>query len=160
VSEHKKEVPVEPDILPLRALFLWVGGLCVLLVVVLVALWQFFNTTTTSELLTKQQIWRDPLVAEAHAREQAQLKGYAVVDAEKGHYRIPIRQAMDLLLENPALLAPIPAPPPASQSTTTPATVPAPSAPASPAPATMPAPPAPASPAPATMPGPRSGATR
>ena len=143
MSENNKEVSVEPDILPLGTLFVWVAGLCASMIVVLVIVWQYFNTTTTRELLIKQQMWRDPLVAEAHAREQARLKGYDVVDAEKGLYRIPVRQAMDLLLDNPALLAPIPAPaPPAppstSQSTTAPTVPSAPTPPAT-TPATQPA---------------------
>jgi hypothetical protein len=52
----------------------------------------------------------DKVLQRVTARDNKTLVSYAVVDAKKGLYRMPVGRAMQLLLSNRKLLAPAPKP--------------------------------------------------
>ena len=45
-------------------------------------------------------------LAERKAGEQAALGAYGTIDADKGHYKVPIERAMEMVVEKPSALEP------------------------------------------------------
>ena len=101
---------VEPDLPPTGRLFLQILLLSLLLVGVIVGLWEIFYFDSTAEIYQKELSLPNKELLELEARDEGRLTQYDVTDAKQGIYQIPIRRAMDLLLEKPDLLAPISAP--------------------------------------------------
>jgi hypothetical protein len=92
-------------------------SLLAVLAVVIVGLWVFFLRVTTDEIQRKELSLVSKEMAEVRARDEGRLTRYDLLDAKAGHYQIPIRRAIEVLLADPSRLAAVPlkAAAPASQ---------------------------------------------
>jgi FtsZ-interacting cell division protein ZipA len=108
---------VEADSPPMGRIFGLVAGLVVVVALIVVGLWQLFKQTIRSEIHEKELSLESRELAEVRARDEERLKGYAVVDEERGFHQIPIERAMERLLRRPGLIRdmPLAKPQPASQ---------------------------------------------
>ena len=96
---------VEPDNPPTRRLFLQIAALSLVLVGVIVGLVQFFKATTTREIYRKELAVPNRELLELEARDEGRLTQYAAIDEAKGVYQIPIRRAMQMIADDPSMLA-------------------------------------------------------
>lgn len=101
-TDHHASVGTEADVIQNYKLAIWVVALLVIVVGSILFVRSLVNQTTQKELHTKQvkttevQAYRDTM--------QAQLSGYAVQDQARGAYRIPVEQAMELVIKEPKLI--------------------------------------------------------
>ncbi|MBK8480413.1 MAG: hypothetical protein IPL40_04445 [Proteobacteria bacterium] len=113
---------VEADALPVVQVGLWVLALLGLVVIVVLALWQYFDAVSQRELVAQDLSQVPPALPELRARDRRLLNHYEVVDAPRGLFRIPVARAMELLAADPALIAPLelasPSPAPLAPSPT------------------------------------------
>lgn len=128
---------VQPDDVPVGLMFALLGALVAIVLVALIVLWQYFGSTT-DKVVAKQSLAKPSRVLKRVLKKQQQkLEASGVTDEAKGKYRIPVAQAMQILVRNPSLIAPLPKPaaatPGAAPAKATPA--PAGGSPAQPAPA-------------------------
>jgi hypothetical protein len=103
----------EDDPSPGRSLLVVVVVLFAAVFVIAIGVTQLFHKV--NEHLSAERNWTqvDPRLAEVSAGAKAYLSQFAVLDAAKGEYQIPIDVAIAGLLENPGVLARHPlAPPP------------------------------------------------
>lgn len=119
-SQHDTEsrkAGVEPDLLPIGQLVVWIGALTALVFAIIAVLWQYFQTTTVRDLAERDLQQPAPMLAEVRARDKHALSHYDAIDPQRGIYRIPVARAIDLLVANPELINPVtepkaaPAPP-------------------------------------------------
>lgn len=106
---------VEPDRPRTGQLFGMIFALLAVLAIVIVGLWVFFVRLTTDEIHRKELSLVSKEMAEVRARDEGRLTGYDLLDAKAGHYQIPIRRAIEVLLADPSRLAPAPLAAPSSQ---------------------------------------------
>jgi hypothetical protein len=102
--------PVEPDAPPTTRIFLQIVVLAVILLVALAGLWQYFGLGVREEVYRKELSLPSRELAEVAARDEGRLTRYDVISAPQGQYQIPIKRAMQLLVDNPSLLEPVPLP--------------------------------------------------
>ncbi len=98
----------EPDAPPTRKLFIQIGLLMVILVGVLFGLWEIFELDSEREVYQKELSRPNRELLELLARDEGRLARYELLDPKLGVYQLPIDRAMELLLAEPARLAPIP----------------------------------------------------
>lgn len=108
MSEHNQnhepgEIKVQPDILPMGKLFVSVGAIVAIVLVALIGVWQYFLGET--ERLQREAAQPNATLVQLRAAGELQLSQCSV-DAKAGTHRIPIRDAMQLLVANPKLLDP------------------------------------------------------
>jgi len=113
-AKDAQQIGVEPDLLPLGSLTVWIGFLVALVIVIMIGIWQFFSRAADDEVHRKDLARVSETLRELRVRDHALLTSYDVVDAKAGVYRIPVERAMDLLVADPTLLEPAPPPPPAT----------------------------------------------
>jgi hypothetical protein len=117
---------VEPDRPRTGRLFALIGLFLLVVAVVVVGLWVFFVQATTGEIHRKELSLLSKEMAEVRARDQGRLTQYDLIDPKLQHYQIPIRRAIEHLLENPALITPVQLPAAAAKpAASTPASTPA-----------------------------------
>jgi hypothetical protein len=98
---------VEPDAPRTGRLFFQIGVLVLVLTVVLLGLWEYFQVGTVAEIYRKELSVPSRELAEMVARDEGRLTQYDVLDAKAGAYQIPIRRAMQLLIDDPGRLEPL-----------------------------------------------------
>jgi len=106
MSDQNKPVSSEPensgyekrDINPVKVFLYGAAGIVVIVIVVVFMLNYF---TATREEIVYEEVLKPESAAlrELRARETEELNSYAVLDAKKGVYRIPIKRAMELMAE-------------------------------------------------------------
>ncbi len=105
-----------------RFIALFGAGSFVLLVLMILALQAYFNRVKEHEVFVKVL---EPVSADLralHAREDLALNNYQYIDRAKGTVRLPVRRAMELLIEESAEgkvfypTAPVPVPTPLAQA--------------------------------------------
>jgi hypothetical protein len=86
------------DINPVKVFLFGMAGVVVIVVLVIFMVNYF---TATREELVYEAVLKPESTAlrELRAREEEELNTYAVLDAKKGIYRIPIKRAMELMAE-------------------------------------------------------------
>ncbi len=86
------------DINPVKVFLFGIAGVIVIVVVVIFMISYF---TATREEIVYEEVLKPESAAlrELRAREEEELNSYAVLDAKKGVYRIPIQRAMELMAE-------------------------------------------------------------
>lgn len=86
------------DINPTKVFLAGLAGVVVIVIVVIFIINYF---TATREEIIYEEVLKPESAAlrELHAREEEELNSYAVLDAKKGVYRIPIKRAMELMAE-------------------------------------------------------------
>jgi hypothetical protein len=113
---------VEPDTPPTSRIFILMGLLTVVVILVVVGLWQAFTVMVRDRTYERELSLKDRQLEEIQAQGRERLTTYAVIDAEKGVYQVPIERAMRKLLAHPELIA---RPPLAGSPSTMPASAPA-----------------------------------
>lgn len=106
---HAAEVGVEPDNPPTRMLFIQLVVMTIVVVVMVIGLVQYVKLDVRAEVQRKDLGLPSKQLQEVRAREKAALTDYALVDAEKGLYQIPVSQAMARLAAEPQLVVKVPA---------------------------------------------------
>jgi hypothetical protein len=107
-ADPRAQGGVEPDSPPTRRLFLQLVALVVVLIGALIGLWQFFKLDTAAEIYRKELSVPNRELLELTARDEGRLSDYDLLDEKKGVYQIPVRRAMQMLVADPSLLAPVP----------------------------------------------------
>lgn len=102
---------VQPDDVPVGLMFGLLMALVIVVIGVLALVWQFFGSSA-DKVIQKQFLAKpDRVLKQVTQRDKKLLANYSVVDGQKGIYRIPIKDAMRLLVTQPKLLEPRPMPP-------------------------------------------------
>ena len=94
-SGHGGELPPEPDKLPVTFLVLFILAISAVLIVVAVGSKQLLWVAADKQLEEVYASVPNPELVELRQQEDAELGDYGVVDQGKGHYRIPIKQAIE-----------------------------------------------------------------
>lgn len=116
-NENPTPAKVQPDDVPVGLMFGLLGALTVAVLVALVVLWQYFGNTA-DKVVAKQSLAKPSRVLKRVLKKQAKLlAAEGVTDEAKGKYRIPVARAMQLLVQNPGLIAPLPKPAPTAPAT-------------------------------------------
>lgn len=115
---------VEPDHHPIMYFWGFLAAVTLFVVVAVAGVWQFVGMSTQAEVLKKELSVVDPRLPEVRAYEAKTTGEYDVVDAEKGLYRIPVTEAMKIIVSSPKLVENVgaltaAAPPPTSALSTT-----------------------------------------
>jgi hypothetical protein len=96
----------ERDAPPTGRILAQLALLGALVVAALLGLYQVFVLLSSAEIESKDLSRPSPELAELRARDRGRLSDWGVVDADAGVYRVPIEQAMRMLVANPSLLEP------------------------------------------------------
>ena len=99
---------IEPDRPPLGKLFIFLVAFFFILVVTGIGLANFLKLNTIEQLDSKVLSLENPELTEIKVRTQSLLHSYDIIDSKQGVYRIPIEKAMELLVNNPAYIEPMP----------------------------------------------------
>jgi hypothetical protein len=103
-----------PDRVPALRIGAWVAGLGLVLLLTLVGLNQLFQLMAEREVYDKELRPVSAALVRQRDRDEASLGRYEIADEKRGRYHVPITRAMELLVAEPARLAPTSAPAPAS----------------------------------------------
>lgn len=97
-QQHGSETPLapEPDKLPVGFLAGFIAAIIVVVAVVGVVAQQLLLESARHQVQQVDLSVPNPQLQELNAQEEAALGNYDVVDKDKGLYRIPINQAIDL----------------------------------------------------------------
>jgi hypothetical protein len=86
------------DINPVKVFLAGLAGVVIIVIVVLFV--SNYFTATREEIIYEEVLKPESkALRELRAREEEELNSYAVLDSEKGIYRIPIKRAMELMAE-------------------------------------------------------------
>lgn len=105
---HSADVGVEPDLPPTQTLFVQLFVMTIVVVIAVIGLIQYVKMDVRAELQAKDLALPSKQLAEVRAREKAALTDYAVADAEKNLYQVPVTTGMLKLVANPDLLVRVP----------------------------------------------------
>ena len=105
---HKANIANEPDSIPTGPLVAWSVALLVVVVISSIGLRQINLRGTLDEMRAKSSAV-SPGLTQREAGER-QLTEYAAVDVKAGRYRIPVDEAMRMIVADPKLLKAIPDP--------------------------------------------------
>lgn len=95
---------VEPDHHPVMYFWGFLAATTLFVIVSVAGVWQFVGMKTQAEVLRKDLSVVDPRLPEVRAYEAKTTSEYDVVDAEKGLYRIPVADAIKIMVSNPKLV--------------------------------------------------------
>lgn len=101
-SEHNSQNPAEPQVErdhpPVLGLIVFLVCISVILVIVGFTAKQLLVSFTETQNKEVNLTVKNPLLLELQAKYHEQLNSYDVIDQAKGHYRIPIDKAMEIVV--------------------------------------------------------------
>ncbi len=95
---------VEPDKHPILYFWGFLAAITIFVVATVIGVAQFVGMSTQAEVLKKDLSVVDPRLPEVRAYEAKTIGEYDVVDAEKGLYRIPVADAIQIMVSSPKLV--------------------------------------------------------
>ncbi len=98
-SDHSDDAGYEKTDVDLRNIIGYAVASVIVIVVVIVLMYEYF--ISAQEKMVYEAVLKPESVElrELRAREDEELNSYALLDEEKGRYRIPIVRAMKLMAE-------------------------------------------------------------
>lgn len=102
ISNLGSKEKVDPTTLQKPTVFERIGKAAVAISVLVLCVLGYNTLTATTEKPSADV----EALAERRASEQSALSAYGTIDAEKGHYKVPIERAMELMVNKPGALEP------------------------------------------------------